>query len=186
MLAEKEHYPIALMARILEVSRSGFYSWIAKGRLEGEWTDVKAKIKRIWEESDRRFGFRFIHACLPKDLKHLTLYRVRKCMRELGICGCTPYKSKRTTVPNPNAKPKPDLMHRDFTSPVPTYKLVGGYNVSPHRARLALSFHRHRSKHTHGGGLVAIRAHDRRHCCGCPGKCQGARLCCTRCNIPFG
>lgn len=125
ILAEKGNYPIALMAHILEVSRSGFYSWIAKGRFEDEWTDAKAEIKRIWEESDRRFGFRFIYAFLPKDLKHLTLYRVRKCMRELGICGCTPYKSKRTTIPNPNAKPKPDLIRRNFTSPVPTYKLVG-------------------------------------------------------------
>ena len=46
-------------------------------------------------------------------------------MRELGIKGCTPYKSKRTTIPDKNAKPKPDLIKRDFTSPIPTYKLVG-------------------------------------------------------------
>ena len=46
-------------------------------------------------------------------------------MRELGIRGCTPYKSKRTTTPDRDAKPKPDLIRRDFTSPVPTYKLVG-------------------------------------------------------------
>lgn len=55
----------------------------------------------------------------------VTLYRVLKCMRELGIRGCTPYKSKRTMVPDKGAKPKPDLVRRDFTSPVPTYKLVG-------------------------------------------------------------
>ncbi len=77
-------------------------------------------IKRIWEESDRRFGARFIKCFLPDGRKHISLYRMRKCMRELGIKGCTPYKSKRTTIPDKNAKPR-----RDFTSPVPTYKLVG-------------------------------------------------------------
>ena len=46
-------------------------------------------------------------------------------MRELGIRGCTPNARKRTTVPDPKAKPKPDLVRRDFTSPVLTYKLVG-------------------------------------------------------------
>jgi hypothetical protein len=46
-------------------------------------------------------------------------------MRELGIRGCMPYKSKRTTISNKNAKPRRALMHRDFTSPVFTYKLVG-------------------------------------------------------------
>ena len=46
-------------------------------------------------------------------------------MRELGIRGCTPNAKKRTTVPDPKARPRPDLVRRDFTSPVPTYKLVG-------------------------------------------------------------
>lgn len=46
-------------------------------------------------------------------------------MHELGLKGFTPDKSKRTTIPDKNAKPRPDLIKRDFTSPVPTYKLVG-------------------------------------------------------------
>lgn len=48
-----------------------------------------------------------------------------RCMRELQIKGCTPYRSKRTTVPDPSARPRPDLIRRDFTSPVPTCRLVG-------------------------------------------------------------
>ncbi len=125
MLAEKENYSVGMMARILKVSRSGFYAWCSQGAPFDDWEEIREVVKRIWEESDRRFGARFIKCFLPDDLKHITLYRVRKCMRELGIKGCTPYKSKRTTIPDKNAKPRPDLIHRDFTSPVPTYKLVG-------------------------------------------------------------
>ncbi len=80
---------------------------------------------RVWLEFDRKFGFRFVHAMLPPDFSHLTRYRVLKLMRELGIRGCTPNAKKRTTIPDPKAKPRPDLVRRDFTSPVLTYKLVG-------------------------------------------------------------
>lgn len=125
MLAEKANYPVAWMSAQLEVSRSGFYSWLAKGCPEDDWSEVRGAVLRIWEESDRRFGARFVKCFLPDELKTTTLYRVRTCMRELGIRGCTPYKSKRTTIPDKKAKPCPDLMHRDFTSPIPTYKLVG-------------------------------------------------------------
>ncbi len=125
MLAEKENYPVGMMARVLEVSRSGFYAWLGQGAPIDDWGEVREAVKRIWEESDRRFGARFIKCFLPDDLKRISLYRVRKCMRELGIKGCTPYRSKRTTIPDRNARSRPDLIHRDFTSPVPTYKLVG-------------------------------------------------------------
>lgn len=126
MYAEKENFPVVLMTRVLQVSRSGFYSWLQKNRnKEDKYKTLKAVIFDIWQESDRRFGARFIHQFVLDEFPGTTLYRVRKCMCELGIKGCTPYKSKRTTIPDKSAKPKPDLVKRDFTSPVPTYKLVG-------------------------------------------------------------
>lgn len=125
MLEEKAEFPVSLMARVLEVSRSGFYSWLASGRPRDGWSAERDAVMRVWLESDRRFGFRFVHAMLPPGFRHLTRYRVLKLMRELGIRGCTPNARKRTTIPDPNAKPRPDLVRRDFTSPVPTCKLVG-------------------------------------------------------------
>ena len=125
MLAEKAEYPITLMARILCVSRSGFYSWLSNGCPEDDWSAEREAVRRVWLESDRRFGARFVKCFLPAEFSGLTLYRVRKLMRELGIRGCTPNQRKRTTIPDPKAKPRPDLVRRDFTSPVPTYKLVG-------------------------------------------------------------
>lgn len=125
MLEEKAGFPVSLMARVLGVSRSGFYSWLANGCPEDDWSAERDAVMRVWLESDRRFGFRFVHAMLPPEFSRLTRYRVLKLMRELGIRGCTPNARKRTTVPDPKAKPRPDLVRRDFTSPVPTYKLVG-------------------------------------------------------------
>ena len=125
MLEEKAGFPVSLMARVLGVSRSGFYSWLANGCPEDDWSAERDAVMRVWLESDRRFGFRFVHAMLPPRFSRLTRYRVLKLMRELGIRGCTPNARKRTTISDPKAKPRPDLVRRDFTSPVPTYKLVG-------------------------------------------------------------
>ena len=46
-------------------------------------------------------------------------------MSELGIRGICPNASKRTTVPDRDAPARPDLIGRDFPSPVPTTKPVG-------------------------------------------------------------
>ncbi len=125
MRAEKDNYPVKMMARVLKVSRSGFYSWLAKGEPEDPWAKLREVIWRVWLESDRTFGARFVLAFLPDEFAGTTLYRVRKCMKELGIRGIAPNSKKRTTIPDENAPARPDLVKRDFTSPVPTYKLVG-------------------------------------------------------------
>lgn len=53
------------------------------------------------------------------------LYRVRKCMKELGIRGIAPNSKKRTAILDEDAPARPDLIKRDFTSPAATCKLVG-------------------------------------------------------------
>lgn len=42
-------------------------------------------------------------AFLPEEFAGTTLYRVRKCMKELGIRGIAPNSKKRTTIPNEDA-----------------------------------------------------------------------------------
>jgi len=54
----------------------------------------------LWLGSSRRFGARSILHSLPPQLAGTTLYRVRKCMRELGIRGVRKNRSKKTTIPD--------------------------------------------------------------------------------------
>ena len=119
MLEERAEFPVKMMARLLGVSRSGFYSRLSRGAPEDEWAAERAEVERVWRESDGRFGHRIVRAMMPPEMAHVTL------MRELGIRDCTPNASKRTTVPGSGADGRPDLVGRDFESPVPTYKLVG-------------------------------------------------------------
>lgn len=60
MLAEKAEFPIKLMMRILEVNRSGFYSWLSNGCPREDWPAEREAVRRVWLESDRRFGFRSV------------------------------------------------------------------------------------------------------------------------------
>ncbi|WP_058985451.1 hypothetical protein [Hugonella massiliensis] len=46
-------------------------------------------------------------------------------MKELGIRGIGPNPKKKTTIPDEDAPARPNLIKRDFTSPVATCKLVG-------------------------------------------------------------
>ena len=131
MLEEKADYSVSMMARVLGVSRSGFYRWLkTDGSREDPWGPLKEAIIEIWDASGRRFGFRKVWSKLAGDPKYgrfagTTLYCVRKCMSELGIRGICPNASRRTTVPDEDAPARPGLMGRDFSSPVPTTRLAG-------------------------------------------------------------
>ena len=91
---------------------------------------LKEAIIEIWDASGRRFGFRKVWSKLIDDSRYgrfegTVPCRVRKCMSGLGIRGICPNASRRTTVPDPEAPERPDLIRRDFSCPVPTTRLVG-------------------------------------------------------------
>lgn len=125
MDAQRASFPVGLMARLLGVSRSGFYDWARRAPADDPWAGLRSEVERAWLASKGRFGARSVRAAQPPESEGATLYRVRKLMRELGIRGIHPNASKRTTVPDPGAPARPDLIRRDFSSPVPTVRLVG-------------------------------------------------------------
>ena len=120
MRAEKANYPVKMMARVLGASRSGFYSRLAKGEPDDPWAGLRAEVERVWLESDRTFGARFVLAFLPEEFAGTTLYHVRKCMGELGIRGIAPNSKKRTTVPDEGTPARPTTTSSAPTWPIPS------------------------------------------------------------------
>ena len=125
MWAERGRYPVSMMARLPAVSRSGRCSWLdAGGRLD-PLAGPKDAVAALWEGSGRTFGWRRVKAELPPEWSGASGRSVPKGMRELGLRGFRPRSSKRTTVSDPDAPARPDLVRRRSSPPVPTTVLCG-------------------------------------------------------------
>jgi putative transposase len=125
--AEKANHDVAMMCRLLEVSRSGFYEWCgrplsATARRRGELTE---RIRSVFTDSGGTYGYRRIHAELLRAGVEVDDELVRRLMRRTGL---TPVQVKRRrglTVADAAAGPVPDLVGRDFTAEAPGEKMVG-------------------------------------------------------------
>ena len=100
MHAEKSNFSIKRMARLLEVSRSGFYAWLkrepSKRAVRAEV--IEQKVSWFHGESDEVSGSPKILADLRDDGEIISRKTVAKTMRKLGLRGICPKKWKTTTI----------------------------------------------------------------------------------------
>lgn len=127
--AEKANHTIALMTRLLEVSRPGYYAWVER---QGRCSPTAARrrllaeqIRAIHADSDGVNGFRRVLAELARRGIAASEGLVRKIMSELGLFGVQPRTKKRTTIAADDAHDRPDLIRRDFTAGRLGVRLVG-------------------------------------------------------------
>ncbi|WP_189827985.1 IS3 family transposase [Streptomyces finlayi] len=113
-------YGVKRVCRVLGVSRSGFYRWLAgaKARSERQAADgaLVAEIREIHTEHKGTYGVRRVHAELRGFGHTVNRKRVERLMRINGIEGRHLRRRKRTTVPDRLAPPAPDLVQRDFSA----------------------------------------------------------------------
>ena len=100
---------------LLEVSRAAYYAHHggavpARQRTDEELTE---HIRQARQASKGRYGAPRIHAELRHRGHRHGRKRVARLMRAAGLCGRTPRRFKRTTVPDPAAAARADLIRRD-------------------------------------------------------------------------
>ncbi len=118
MEAECANFEIERMARLLEVSRSGFYRWrTAQHRTSPQ----RQRRERIDEQiigchraSKGIYGSPRVTRDLCDAGEHVNEKTVAARMRALGLQGICPRLFKTTTVADPNATYPPDLVQRRF------------------------------------------------------------------------
>jgi putative transposase len=100
MLVEKSNFSISRMARLLNVSRSGFYAWSKRlpSRRAVRAERIEAKIAWFHGESDEVSGSPRILADLREDGETISRKTVAKAMRRLGLRGICPKRWRTTTV----------------------------------------------------------------------------------------
>ncbi|MCX4429197.1 IS3 family transposase [Streptomyces mirabilis] len=118
--AHAEMFGIKRICRVLEVSRSGYYRWIAGAEARAgrqfEEDALVEEIREIHAEHRGNYGALRVHAELRGFGHTVSRKRVARLMRKHGIVGRHLRKKKRTTIPDRLAPPVADLVQRDFTA----------------------------------------------------------------------
>lgn len=118
MDAEKANFEISRMARLSEVSRSGYYAWKDRRAQPGPRAErrlqLAQKIKDFHHESDGVNGAPRILADLRDDGEVVSRKTVAKIMRHEGIAGISPATWHPTTTIVDGEHTIPDLLKRRF------------------------------------------------------------------------
>ena len=113
-------FEIARMARLLGVSRSGYYDWVHRqaagpSPAQQRRSDLTAKIITHHADSDQVYGSPRILADLREAGEQVSAKTVAKLMRQAGIAGISPRGFVPvTTQAGPDPQPVGDLVGRRF------------------------------------------------------------------------
>ena len=116
MRVEKSNFTIKWMARLLEVSRSGFYAWLKREPSpRAVRTDrIEQKVRWFHGASDEVSGAPRILVDLREDGEIVSRKTVAKTMRSLGLVGISPKRWKTTTVKGDQDTYPMDLVKRSW------------------------------------------------------------------------
>ena len=121
------------MCRVLEVSTSGYWAWSkrppsARARSDAALTTT---IRQIHARSRGTYGVPRVHAELRDTGTRCSRKRVARLMRAEGLEGVHRRHSTRTTLPDRDVAPAPDLVERMFSASCPDALWVADITYVP-------------------------------------------------------
>ena len=127
IFAWKATWPIRPMARVLDVSKSGYYAWLKRPETEREASDgrLALAVADAHAQSRGTYGSPRVHAELRARGIRVSRKRIIRVMRAQGLKGRIVRQWTRTTEADPAAVPAPNLLDRDFTASKPNERWVG-------------------------------------------------------------
>lgn len=138
MYLHREEHTISRMARVLEVSESGYYKWLKNRNMttfrELENMEFLEEIKRIHKESKYSFGILKITAAINENREkseRINHKRVERLMKENNIYSKVKKKYVVTTDSSNSSNIAENLLKIDFTASKPGVKLVSDTTYIP-------------------------------------------------------
>jgi putative transposase len=120
----RDRFGVEPILRVLEVSPSTFYGWLAQRRdpcqRRRDDQALTNRIRRIHDRSGQTYGAPRVHAQLRRDGVQVSRKRVARLMAAHGLQGAFLRKRWRcSTRQDPKATPAPDLVNRNFKVDTP-------------------------------------------------------------------
>ena len=134
MSANQASFPIAAMARVLGVSKAGYYAWRERPPSAHATADAALlkRIKTVHASSRQTYGAPRVHADLRGRGERHSRKRIARLMCEAGLMGASHrHGGPTTTRPNKDDRPAPDLVDRDFSATRPNQLWVADITYVP-------------------------------------------------------
>jgi transposase InsO family protein len=124
---EKAAYPVALLCRALDVSRSGYYAWNTRPESARAIEDrrLSVLVRAAHEQSRRNYGSPRVHYELTDQGVRTSRKRVARLMRHEGLKGRVRRRYKCTTMSEHDQPIAPNLLDRQFEASAPNQRWVG-------------------------------------------------------------
>jgi putative transposase len=118
---EKASFPIAVLCKVLEVSRSGFYEWERRAPALRTLKDeqLKVRIAAIYARSDGRYGSPRIQRELRAEGFSVGRKRVARLMLAMGLKSRRKRRYRATTDSNHSLPVADNLLDRKFKVDAP-------------------------------------------------------------------
>ena len=124
--AEKAHFSITTLCKLLDVSRQGYHAYATRPPSKRFISDAQLceRIRALHAESRETYGSPRIREALRREGHNVSKTRVERTMRGLGLCGRMPRRSRQTTRSNPAHPVAENRLARDFTAERPDQRWV--------------------------------------------------------------
>jgi len=122
------------MARVLGVSEAGYYAWRQRPLSAHAVADAALlkRVRTIHASSRETYGAPRVHAELRAGGERHGRKRIARLMRAAGLVGASRRRNGMTTTRrDPDARPAPDLVDRDFTATAPNQLWVADITFVP-------------------------------------------------------
>jgi len=126
MLKHRERFPIRKMAKIFEVSISGYYAWKSRKPSQRSQTDstLVQRIKIIQKRHKGRYGSPRMWDELREEKVKTSRKRVARLMRQNGLSAKSTKKWIATTNSRHTLPVAENILNREFTATAPGTKWV--------------------------------------------------------------
>ncbi len=123
MYAHRDQYPVQVMCRFFEVSRSGYYAFLKRlGKPEADKGLAKI-IQKCQDSCDRTYGYRRVWRWLEMQGIHRNRKTVLRVMKKYGLLSEIRRRRKWTQMEQQAHKYK-NLLDRQFQADKPNHKWV--------------------------------------------------------------